>query len=223
MSYLKSVQINTNSTNVDAEIIYELVISLKTTTKELLLQAHKHYIADTTIQKSQDEETITACIFGKLEGILDAENLYSISIVAEPRNYTGKIIKGKVSPKKAKRFDMLFMHTSFNANRKFKFIIEAKVLCHTNTSTRNATRLQDEYVNENGMGRFIKGSFQHEGFMLGYLLNGIENIMIDNLNKIISNKYSPKHNITSTNRGYISKYTLKNIVKELGHIFVNLN
>ncbi len=222
MSYLKSVQTNTNGANVDEEIIYELVISLKTTTKELLEQAHKHYLADESVQKSQDEETITACICGKLEEILDNDNIYSISIVAEPRNYIGKIIKGKISPKKAKRFDILFTHTSFDAKRKFKFIVEAKVLCHTNTNTRNATHLQNEYVNENGMGRFIKGTFQHEGFMLGYLLNGTEKIMKDNLNKIITNKYSLMHNIISTGRGYISKYTLNNMVKELGHIFVNV-
>ncbi len=223
MSYLKSIQNNTNPVTVDSEIIYELVVSLKTTTKELILKAHTLYIKDTSIQKSTDEETITACIYGKLKTLVDLEQYCTIEVVAEPRQYEHIHTTGILNPKTAKRLDLYFTHFSSVQTRKFRFIVEAKVLCQKNIGTRNANDLQNKYVTKNGMGRFINGDFKHEGFMLGYLLNGTEKIMIDDLNKIILNQYTSNHTIENLQRGYVSKYSIDGKTTELYHILVNLN
>lgn len=223
MSYLKSIQNNTNPVTVDSEIIYELVVCLKITTKELILQAHTLYINDTSIQKSTDEETITACIYGKLKNLVDLEQYSTIEVVAEPRQYAHIHTTGIQNPKKAKRLDLYFTHFSSAQTRKFRFIVEAKVLCQTNIGTRNANDLQNKYVTQNGMGRFINGDFKHEGFMLGYLLNGTEKIMIEDLNKIIINQYTSNHTIENLQRGYVSKYSIDGKTTELYHILVNLN
>ncbi len=223
MSYLKSIQYYTNPVNVDSEIIYELVVSLKTTTKELILQAHTLYINDTSILKSTDEETITACIYGKLKNLVDLEQYSTIEVVAEPRQYTHIHTTGIQNPKTAKRLDLYFTHFSSVQTRKFRFIVEAKVLCQTNVGTRKANNLQNKYVTQNGMGRFINGDFKHEGFMLGYLLNGTEKIMIEVLNKIILNQYTSNHTIENLHRGYVSKYYIDGKTTELYHILVNLN
>jgi hypothetical protein len=223
MSYLKSTYNNTNTLNVDSEIIYELIVSLKTTTKDIIQQAFTLYIKDTSIQKSSDEETITACIYSKLKALVDLEQYCTIEVVAEPRQYTQIHTTGIRNPKTAKRFDLYFIHFHSEQKRKFRFIVEAKMLCLFDIGTRYAIDLQNKYVTQNGMGRFINGDFIHEGFMLGYLINGNENEIIKKLNLIIAKAYSSTHTISTSKRGNYSKYKLQNTSKELGHIFVNLN
>jgi hypothetical protein len=73
------------------------------------------------------------------------------------------------------------------------------------------------------MGKFIKGIYEDDGFMLGYILNGDTNKIIGNINLRISSTYSEKDNLRLSGKYYISTHNYDKKSKELVHIFLDFS
>lgn len=173
--YKKSASQNT----FDEDIFSTLYQNILENCFGLIENGYRGYLADTEKVFSADETQITAGIHDHIETIVDTEKL-PFFVIPEYSVYSKEIRKGKKSPKKAKRFDLLIL-TWNNDNDKFRFGVEAKLLAETNYKTKVASTLIKEYVEDAGMGKFIKNLYDpssyNERFMLGHILNGKQKIL----------------------------------------------
>lgn len=191
----------------------------------LIENGYRGYLADTEKVFSADETQITAGIYDHIETIVDTEKL-PFFVIPEYSVYSKEIRKGKKSPKKAKRFDLLIL-TWNNDNDKFRFGVEAKLLAETNYKTKVASTLIKEYVEDAGMGKFIKNLYDpssyNERFMLGHILNGKTENIVKKINERIESTYSFKEQLSGFNDHYISSYFNEKEQKNIYHIFLNFS
>lgn len=192
---------------------------------ELVEKGYKAYLIDSEKEFSDDETIITAGICGDIETII-AKNKLPFDIVPEYFVYSEKIKKGKLSPKKARRFDLRILTWNKN-NETLTFGVEAKLLAEANHNFKNATNLVKEYVENKGMGKFINKIYDqnayNDGFMLGHILNGKTKNIVEKINNRISSTYSANEHLTKYKKHYISNYTDNGRRKNLYHIFLDFS
>ncbi|MBS4040869.1 MAG: hypothetical protein KGZ81_09765 [Flavobacteriales bacterium] len=218
MGYISEHNKSINTNSLDNDIVLKLYVDVRNHCAEIIEQGYQNYLTDSEKIFSEDETTITAGIYDHIQTIVETDDLPFI-VIPEFHQYTTAIKKGKVNPNKAKRFDLHF--TNFNYKPRIKFGVEAKLLAETNTTSRSATFLTNEYVEDAGMGKFIKGTYEDDGFMLGYILNGTTDTIVVNINLKVTSTYSVKEQLSKSKKHYISTYTLNGKEKELYHIFLN--
>ncbi len=208
----------------DRDIVAAIYKELKDECIELIYGGYYNYYSDTEKVFMVDEEVITAGIYGHIQTIIDEKELH-FEIADEFHLITKKMQKGKIKPKKAKRFDLRI--TNFQLVPKYKFGVEAKLIAEESTSTKSATTLINDYVGDKGMGKFITGiydeSFFDEGFMLAYMLNGKPEKIVDKINLKITSSYSVKGQLIKIEKYYISTYSLDSNERELRHIFMDFS
>jgi hypothetical protein len=220
MGYISELSKSISTNTLDSDIVLKLYSDLRNHCAEIIEQGYQNYLIDTEKIFLEDETTITAGLYDHILTIVESDDLPFV-VVPEFHQYTTTIKKGKVNPNKAKRFDLHF--TNLNYSPRIKFGVEAKLLAHTNTSSRSAIFLTNEYVEDAGMGKFIKGIYEDDGFMLGYILNGDTNKIIGNINLRISSTYSEKDNLRLSGKYYISTHNYDKKSKELVHIFLDFS
>ena len=220
MGYISEHSKSVNTNTLDSDIVLKLYSDVRNHCAEVIEQGYQNYLTDTEKVFAEDETTITAGLYDHIQTIVETDDLPFV-VVPEFHQYTTPIKKGKVNPNKAKRFDLHF--TNFSYKPRIKFGVEAKLLVQTNTSSRSATFLTSEYVEDAGMGKFIKGIYENDGFMLGYILNGTIASIVANINLKIISTYSDKEQLNKTSNHYISTYTLRGKGKELSHIFLDFS
>jgi hypothetical protein len=218
MGYISEHSKSVNTNTLDSDIVLKLYSDVRNHCAEIIEQGYKNYLSDSEKIFAEDETTITAGLYDHVQTIVETDDLPFI-VIPEFHQYTTLIKKGKVNPNKAKRFDLHF--TNFNYKPRIKFGVEAKLLAETNTSSRSSTFLTSEYVEDAGMGKFIKGIYEDDGFMLGYILNGKTDPIVININMKVTSTYSAKEQLNKSKRHYISTYTLNGKTKELYHIFLD--
>lgn len=221
MGYISEHSKSSISRNYDSDITLKLYENARNECIELIEKGYNNYLLDQEKFFSEDETIITAGLYGHIDLIIDSETL-PFEIVPEYSEYTPEIKKGFKKPKKAKRFDLRII-TWDAENNKMKFGVEAKLLAETNTSSRSATFLTSEYVEDAGMGKFIKKIYEDDGFMLGYILNGTIDKIVMNLNLKISLVYSATEQLNKNKKHYTSKYIFNDKTRELYHIFLNFS
>lgn len=220
--YNKDVKIESN---YDNDIIMMLYRSVLKDCFGLIENGYKNYLKDEEKIFSIDETQITAGICGHIETLIDNAKL-PFDIIPEYFIYTDEIKKGKLNPKKAKRFDLKI--TSWNKkNEKLKFGIEAKLILESDYKTKKANTLIKEYIEDAGMGKFINNIYDknayNDGFMLGYILNGTkENIKV-RINEKITTTYSLNEHLIENENHYISKYIDDKTIKNLYHFFLDFS
>lgn len=214
--HIKSINTNT----FDSEIVLRLYHDVKIHCVEIIEEGYKKYLADSEKVFCEDETSITAGIYDQIQTIVEGDDLPFI-VIPEFHQYTTAIRKGKTNPNKAKRFDLHF--TNFSYYPRIKFGIEAKLLAEANTYSKNATTLIKEYVEDAGMGKFIKGIYEDDGFMLGYILNGKSEQIVININTKVTLTYSDKEQLKKNKGHYISTYTLDGKYKDIYHIFLDFS
>jgi hypothetical protein len=220
MGYISEHNKSINTNSLDNDIVLKLYGDVRNHCAEIIEQGYQNYLTDSEKIFLEDETTITAGIYDHIQTIVETDDLPFI-VIPEFHQYTTAIKKGKVNPNKAKRFDLHF--TNFNYKPRIKFGVEAKLLAETNTSSRSATFLTNEYVEDAGMGKFIKGTYEDDGFMLGYILNGTTDTIVVNINLKVTATYSVKEQLSKSKKHYISTYALNGKEKELYHIFLNFS
>lgn len=191
----------------------------------LIENGYSGYLADTEKMFTADETQITAGIYDHIEAIINTEKL-PFDIVPEYSVYSKEIKKGKESPKRAKRFDLVILTWNKN-NEKLRFGVEAKLLTETTYKTKVATTLIREYVEDAGMGKFIKNLYApnsySEGIMLGHILNGTTDNIVKKINERIITTYSAQEQLSKNNNRYISSYKNEEKRRNLYHIFLNFS
>lgn len=220
MGYISDINKSINLNTLDNDIVLLLYQNVKSDCIELIENGYNNYLLDTGKTFTEDETSITAGLYDHIDKIITEFDL-PFTIVPEFHQYTNEIKKGKVNPNKAKRFDLYFMH--FQTRPRIKLGVEAKLLTETNTATKSATTLVNEYVENAGMGKFINRIYEDDGFMLGYILNGSADKIVSNLNLKITTTYSAKEQLLKFKKHYISNYSVEGSAKELYHIFLNFS
>lgn len=211
--------------NFDDDIVSELYQNALDDCFDLVEKGYNAYLIDSEKVFSADETIITAGICGHIESII-AKYRLPFDIVPEYFVYSEKIKKGKLMPKKAKRFDLRIL--TWNAkNETIKFGVEAKILADKNFKSKIALNLIKEYVQDAGMGKFINKIYDqstyNDGFMLGYILNGgIENIL-RKINDRITITYSENEHLTNNKKHFISSYLDNGKQKILYHILLDFS
>ena len=220
MGYISELNKSVNVNTLDDDIAAQLYQNVKDDCLELIENGYKNYLADTDKKFSQDETSITAGLYDHIDRII-AEVDLPFTIVAELHQYTAPIKKGKLNPNKAKRFDLYFTH--FQTRPRKKIGVEAKLIAENNTTSKNATTLVKEYVEGAGMGKFMKGLYEDDGFMIGYILNGKTDKIVANINLKIISTYSVQEQVKKALKCHISNYTFNGKEKELYHIFLDFS
>lgn len=205
---------------VDDEIVHLLHQNVKQDCIKLIEEGYNNYLKDPEKINSSDETIITAGLYDHIDNIINEIELPFI-VVPELHQYTTSIRKGYENPNTAKRFDLLFTH--FQSKPRLKFGVEAKLLAELNTPTKRANNLIKEYVENKGMGKFVKKIYVEDGFMLGYILNGKTDVIVGKINLKITSTYSKKEHLKKHKRHYISTYPFKLTRKELHHIFLDFS
>jgi hypothetical protein len=220
MGYISELNKSVNANTLDNDIAAKLYQNVKDDCVELIEDGYKNYLADTDKKFSQDETIITAGLYDHIDRIITEVDLPFV-IVAELHQYTVPIKKGKVNPNKAKRFDLHFTH--FQIQPRKKIGVEAKLVAENNTASKNATTLVKEYVEDAGMGKFINGLYEDDGFMLGYILNGETDKIVANINSKIISTYSVQEQVKKALKCHLSTYIFNGKEKELYHIFLKFS
>jgi|LSQX01.2.fsa_nt_gb hypothetical protein len=219
--YKKSASHNT----FDEDIFSKLYQNILENCFGLIENGYRGYLADTEKVFSADETQITAGIYDHIETIINTEKL-PFDVVPEYPIYSKEIRKGKKSPKKAKRFDLLIL-TWNKDNEKFRFGVEAKLLAETNYKTKVASTLIKEYVEDAGMGKFIKNLYDPNSYnkrlMLGHILNGTTESIVKKINERIITTYSIQEQLDEYGKHYISSYAIEKKRRNLYHIFLNFS
>lgn len=223
--YISQYKKSGSQDTFDEDIFLALYQNILESCFGLIENGYTRYLADTEKIFTADETQITAGIYDHIETIINTEKL-PFDVVPEYFVYSKKIRTGKKSPKQAKRFDLLILTWNKN-NEKFRLGVEAKLLADTNYKTKVSSTLIKEYVEDAGMGKFIKNIYDpnsyNEGLMLGHILNGtIENI-VKKINKRIITTYSAQEQLGEYDKHYISSYTNEEKRKKLYHIFLNFS
>jgi hypothetical protein len=208
------------TTNYDSEVVEHIYSEARYHCIEIIQQGYQNYLADSIKVFSEDETKITAGLCDHIQSIVETDDL-PIEVVPERHQHTTLIKKGLINPNKAKRLD--FQFTNFNYKPRIRFGVEAKLIAEKNTSTKRATFLISEYVEDAGMGKFLKGDYEDDGFMVGYILNGKTSNIVNKLNFKIVETYSIQEQINKMQQHYLSDYTFNGRDKKLYHIFLDFS
>lgn len=223
--YISQYKKSDSQDTFDEDIFLTLYQNILESCFGLIENGYTGYLTDTEKMFTADETQITAGIYDHIEAIINTEKL-PFDVVPEYSVYSKEIRKGKKSPKKAKRFDLVILTWNKN-NEKFRFGVEAKLLAETNYKTKVATTLIREYVEDAGMGKFIKNLYApnsyNEGFMLGHILNGTTENIVKKINERIITTYSFREQLSRYNNRYISSYKNDEELKRLYHIFLDFS
>lgn len=214
-----------NQNPFDKEVVLILYYSFLNKCFRLIEDGCLGYLADKEKIFIADETQITAGIYAHIDSIITKQKLL-FDIVPEFYVYTKEIKLGKINPKKAKRFD-LRITTWDKSYERFRFGVEAKLLAENNFDKKDANYLIKEYVEDAGMGKFIKNLYDPEsysvGIMLGQIINGtVENIK-NRINENVKNIHSDNECLNKNNNYYISNYSDNGIRKDLHHIFFDFS
>jgi hypothetical protein len=168
----------------------EIALAVQIDCLQLVSSAYNDLIADQSYLFQPDETAITAKLYGEIEKNIRKDDLnYCIS--PDPFEYTDDIIEGRVSPKKAKKYDLIL--ENWNNKNKVKFGVEAKLLVETKYKNKRGTTLVREYVSDAGMGKYIKNIYQRKGIMVGYVLEGTISKIISRINTEVTAVYNHHH------------------------------
>ncbi|MCR6639608.1 MAG: hypothetical protein NVV82_11675 [Sporocytophaga sp.] len=210
------------SSNIDKDIIQHISDIVKYDCIKLIIDGYNQYLADEEVIFSIDEPTITAGLYGHIENQINCTDI-QCTIVPELPEFTKSIRKGRTKPKKAKKYDLCFIHFQIKPNSFFG--VEAKLLVEENYKNKNANFLISEYVEDKGMGKYINKIYEKEGLMLGYILKGNPLKIVEKINFKINDVYSIndslKHPYKFENFEpylFISSHAQK---KELIHLFLD--
>ena len=133
--------------------------------------------------------------------------LWNIGIIPEHRIYNDD----KMPAKKAARIDFRF--SSWTRNQECTYFAEAKNLIETDTlktgrkTKTSAISLQKRYI-KTGIGNYFSGRYPSNGCLLGYVLQGNTQNIIDSINRHLSNngRQSEQLDFDCLEGYYVSKH-----------------
>jgi len=179
----------------------------KDTCNVYLVEAYHILLSKKTAELTWEEDTFTANFAVLIESIFEDKEL-PYSLTYQQHQITKGILEGTDRPQTAKKMDIVFATFS---KPKLKYGIEAKIISENNAGTRNANYLCKEYI-ISGIDRFTNKTYDMEGCMIGYVINGLPDNIIMMVNKILidskrnTEELSNKHTIVGYDNCYQSTH-----------------
>jgi hypothetical protein len=208
------------SSTIDKGIIQQIKETFKANCINLIIEGYNKYLNDNEKLFTIDEPTITAGLYNHIENQIYLTDI-PCAIIPE---YTDAIRKGRIKPKKAKKYDLCFIH--FQLKPSIYLGVEAKLLVEDNYKNKNAKILVAEYIEDKGMGKYINNIYEKEGLMLGYVIQGKSSNIVEKINLKITEAYTLNDILKHTNKfnktePYICISNHDRTKKLLIHIFLN--
>lgn len=175
--------------SLDKDFLQSFEKSFQNNCLTLIGEAYRELKTRRVISIEWDEENITANIQNCIK-TNPKSSKWNILTIAEYPHYTSSILNNEVKAKAAPRFDLCFIKNWELAQTQVSFSVETKKLVEHNCTRNsrktkiNALRLQSEYI-LNGMDRFISGKYPSNGCMMGYVLEGKSNNIIEGINMLL--------------------------------------
>ncbi len=157
----------------------------------LLAEAYQDLKDKLIVTIDWEEENISANIFNYIDRCTNSI-VWNINISDEFRIYNDTILKGEKSAKTAPRIDLRLTTNWVEAEVKLLFYVEAKNLVENDyyKSGRQtkiyAKEKHERYINT-GIDNFISNRYPY-GCILGYVLLGNSNRIVDKINICLDNK-----------------------------------
>ena len=172
--------------SIDPVLVAQVRVAFEQTCIDLLEWACQTLRSNKKVDTDWGEENISANIYTYIKDsqkAIDAD----VHVESEHPFYDQEILDNKKNAKKASRIDMVFQHNW--SGKRFVFYVEAKNLVehdYNKTGRKRAVianTIQKRYI-ETGIGHFLKGYYP-KGCLLGYVLNGTINGVVNALNSIL--------------------------------------
>ena len=172
--------------SIDPVLVAQVRAAFEQTCIDLLEWACQTLKSNKKVDTDWGEENISANIFTYIKDSqksIDAD----IHVDSEHPFYNQDILDNKKKAKEASRIDMVFQHNW--SSKRFVFYVEVKNLVEHDyadagrTQTVKAKAIQKRYI-KTGVDHFLKGYYP-QGCLLGYVLNGTINGVVNALNSIL--------------------------------------
>ncbi|MEG2403099.1 MAG: hypothetical protein RSA66_10140 [Muribaculaceae bacterium] len=176
---------------LDDNIISDFEKSFRTNCLILIGEAYKWLNDRKIVSVDWSEETISANILTHIEESEKAVIL-NINISDECRGYNQDILNNKKSAKSAPRIDLKLTTNWSDAKKRVTYFVEAKNLIEIDcikqgrTSKLNANKIHKRYIST-GIDHFVSEYYPANGCMLGYVLEGTPNGIVERLNVLLRN------------------------------------
>jgi hypothetical protein len=197
---------------------------------ELLHQGYQLMLSERLYDIDWEEDTLSAHYIDLMQK-LPICNEWQVDIVAQFYLYSDKHALGEEEAKFAPRIDFRF--TKWFDSRKIDYFAEAKNLSERNWVKKKGTKVDASYY----YNRYIKTGISHlttnyypnNCILIAYVLNGDKNVVISNLNKLISSNpdYSSYGSLKkpappSNDELYISENNVGDNNLLIKHLFLQL-
>lgn len=156
--------------------------SFASTCCKILIQAYNKMLQDNNYNLSWEEDTFSANLKKEMDQICNNLEI-PYSIYFQDPQLTDNILMGKTRAQTAKKIDIVF--GTFYKPKPIRFGMEAKIMAQNNTATRNANVLCKEYI-VSGIDRYISGDYAIQGCMVGYIINGNADRIVQKVNDVFT-------------------------------------
>lgn len=185
---------------LNSNIISDFENSFRANCLILIGEAYKWLNDTKSVSVDWSEETISANVFTHIDESEKAI-VWNINISDECRRYNQDILNNKKSAKSAPRIDLKLTTNWSDAKKRVSYFVEAKNLIEIDcvkqgrSSKLIAKKIHERYIST-GIDHFISGHYPANGCMLGYILEGTAEGVVERLNTILSN-------LTRTDEGLV--------------------
>lgn len=187
----------------------EAVESFQIEVFNLIYEAYKVIKTPDKTYETPDETQISISLFEALKMLCSNSSWVN----CEHHEFTDDIIAGKKKPIFAKRFDIYF--GNWSTPKRIEYGVEAKLLIENDFMGRKSKFLMDEYIGEAGMNKYVNGIYKNMGCMVGYIVEGKINVIIDKINKQIESTFGAKQILfKETNSKFSHQEIYKSVHKE---------
>jgi len=167
-------------------------------------EAYQYIKGNVGISIDWEEENISATIFDYIDKSENAIS-WNINISDEHRLYYRNVLIGNITAKKASRIDFRLTTNWTEQKKRLEYYIEAKNLIESDCYKKgrktkiNAKGLHERYINT-GIDNFISGKYPLNGCLVGYVLQGNSNIIVEKINDCLKSKNRDSEQLLKFNK-----------------------
>lgn len=172
----------------------------------LIVDAYQIIKTPDKIYGKPDETQISISLFEALK-MLCTNNSW---VNCEQHEFTDDIIAGRKKSISAKRFDIYF--GNWNTPKRVEYGVEAKLLIENDFRGKKAKFLINEYIGDAGMNKYISGIYKSMGCMVGYIVEGKINKIVEKINSQVEIVFDSNQKLLKENS---SRFKHKEIYKSL--------
>lgn len=171
----------------------EVIESFQIEVFDLISEAYKKIKTPDKISEKPDEPQISISLFVALKMLCTNSSW----VTCEHHEITEDIITGSKKSISAKRFDIYF--GNWSTPIRIEYGIEAKLLTENDFVGKKSKFLIEEYVGIAGMNKYISGIYKERGCMVGYIVEGSIDKIIEKINTQVESFFDADQKLTKEN------------------------